>query len=162
MDPRSPLAHSKHVFRVGFLFLLGVVALIILRSLAAPPTWGKYGPYRAASVGDYRALPVRHGDGSASCAECHDDKVSAHDQGVHKSVNCEICHAPLASHIKDGDVVAEMPVPQSSDFCLRCHRQLNARPEGFPQIQPRQHVEDMGGEPGPRACFDCHDPHSPL
>ena len=32
----------------------------------------------------------------------------------------------------------------------------------FPQIEPGQHLEEMGGEPGPRACFDCHEPHSPL
>lgn len=161
MDPSSPLFHAKHVLRAGFLFILGVVALIVLRSWLAPPTWGEYGAYRGASVDDYRALPPIHG-AAASCAECHEDRYAEHEKGVHAQVECELCHAPLATHVVDGEVVAEMPVPASSDLCLNCHRKLTARPSSFPQILPAEHLKEMEAEPGPRVCFDCHDPHSPF
>ena len=161
MDPNSPLAHTKHVFRAGFLFLLGVVALIVLRTVLQPETWGEYGPYRGASLGDYIELPIRHG-GVAACAECHDDEAATHQDGVHASVGCEVCHAAVGLHIADEEHIAEMPIRRSESTCLRCHEQRVARPASFPQIVPAEHLEEMGGEPGPESCFECHDPHSPL
>lgn len=161
MKPDSPFAHAKHVFRAGFLFFLGVVGLIVLRSVLAPPTWGEYGPYRGDSVREYHVLPVMHG-GNAACAECHEDVVAEHDAGYHVTVDCEVCHAPVASHAVDGTTVAEMPVHKSASLCLGCHQELTARPDAFPQIRPAEHLEEMGGEPGEQACFECHNPHSPL
>lgn len=161
MKPDSPIFHTKHVFRAGFLFLLGVVGLVILRSLMAPDTWGQYGPYRGASVGEYLQLPVMHG-GKESCRECHEDEYDVHESGPHAKLECELCHAPVAMHVKDGSWEAEMPRPESSEFCLQCHQLLVSRPAGFPQIQPKRHVEEMGEEYGPRVCFTCHEAHSPY
>ncbi|MEZ4650091.1 MAG: cytochrome C [Candidatus Eisenbacteria bacterium] len=161
MDSRSPLVHAKHVFRAGFLFLVGVVALVVLRSLLQPPTWGEFGPYRGASVADCMALPVRHG-GVVACAECHDDYAGVHQAGVHAPVGCEICHAPVGLHVADGDHIADMPIRKNESTCLRCHEERTARPKSFPQIVPAEHIAEMGGEPGPESCFECHDPHSPL
>lgn len=161
MDPSSPLAHAKHVVRAGFLFLVGVVALIVLRSVLQPDTWGEFGPYRGDSVREYVAMPVQHG-GVEGCAECHDDYAKAHKAGVHQPVSCEICHGPMGRHIADGEHIAEMPVRKSASTCLRCHEKLVARPVSFPQITPAEHLMEMGGAPGPESCFDCHDPHSPL
>ncbi len=161
MRPDSPLFHAKHVFRALILFLLGVVALIVVRSLLVPPSWGAYGHYRGDSPAEYSALPVSY-QGPASCAACHDEESKARDAGVHHTVSCEVCHAPLARHVKDGDVIAEMPVAKTDALCLRCHLELDARPATFPQVQPRKHIEEQGGTDGPTACFDCHNPHSPL
>ena len=161
MDPNSPMAHTKHVFRAGFLFLVGIVVLIVVRYALEPDTWGEFGPYRGDSVREYALLPVQH-EGIAGCAECHDDYAETHQAGVHKPVSCEICHAPLGRHIADGDVIAAMPIRRTETTCLRCHEKLTARPESFPQITSAEHVGEMGGEPGPESCFECHDPHSPL
>jgi hypothetical protein len=73
-------------------------------------------------------------------------------------VSCEACHAPLGVHVKAGDVVAPMPVDRSVRLCAYCHRQIDGRPAGFPQVVFDKHVE---GGLGPQGCLDCHDPHSP-
>ena len=161
MDPSSPLYHAKHVLRAVFLFVLGVIGLILLRSWLAPPTWGQFGPYRGAAVEEARALPPIHG-GAAACGACHEDEFSEHRRGSHAPVECELCHAPVATHVSDGEWIAEMQMPASSDWCLTCHRRLTARPPSFPQIVPAEHLEENGAESGPRVCFECHEPHSPL
>ena len=161
MKPDSPLYHSKHIFRAGFLFFLGVVGLIILRSAMQPDTWGQYGPYRGASILDYAAMAPKHA-GSSACADCHEDEAATHEEGGHRTVSCELCHGALGLHIQDEALVADMPVRRSAELCLDCHRALNARPASFPQIEPRKHVEENGEEFGPEVCFECHDPHSPF
>lgn len=161
MRPDHPLWHAKHIVRMGLLLLFGLAIMIAVRSLLVPDTWGRYGWYRAANVAEQRDHPLMHA-GDAACGDCHDEQEAAHAAGVHAPVKCELCHAPLALHVKDGEVVAPMPVRKTVDLCVGCHQRLPARPADFPQIQPRQHVEEMGGEYGPAACFDCHDPHSPL
>lgn len=161
MDPNSPLKHAKHVFRAGFLFVVGVLTLVVLRYVLQPDTWGEFGPYRGESVREYRALPVQYG-GVDGCAECHDDHVEMHRAGLHQPVSCELCHGPVTQHIADGEHIAEMPIRRSSATCLRCHERLTARPESFPQIVRAEHIEEMEGEPGPASCFECHDPHSPI
>jgi hypothetical protein len=161
MQPDSPLAHTKHIFRVLFLLVIGIVVLVLGRSLFLPDTWGEYGFYRGASAEEYSNLPVMH-HGNASCRPCHEENVQTLADGVHHNLRCELCHAPLTTHVTGEEVTAEMPVRKSADLCLLCHRKLEARPADFPQIQARQHVEENGGEYGPEACFDCHDPHSPF
>jgi hypothetical protein len=39
MEPRSSLAHSKHVVRAALMLLVVIVALVLGRSLFVPPTW---------------------------------------------------------------------------------------------------------------------------
>ena len=68
----------------------------------------------------------------------------------------------MVEHIKDGEVIKEMVIAPSLELCSRCHRRLNARPSDFPQVNPRQHVEENEGEFSDNVCIECHDPHSPL
>ncbi len=161
MDSRSPLFHAKHILRAFIALLVLVVALLLGRSFFVPDTFGQYGHYRGASVAEFRALPVRHG-GDTSCQECHADQFATHAAGGHHSVHCESCHAPLAVHVAGGARVADMPIRRSADLCLGCHRRLEARPATFPQIQPREHLQEQDAEFTPDVCFDCHDPHAPL
>jgi hypothetical protein len=89
---------------------------------------------------------------------CHDDRAKVHAAGAHKAVSCEICHGPLGTHVKDGDVVAKMNVDRSFTLCARCHRKILGRPEKFPQVVLSQHVQSpLEG----KVCLECHDPHSP-
>lgn len=161
MDPDSPFRHAKHIVRAALSLLVLLVALVIVRAAAVPPSFGRFGHYRGDSVAEYRALEPRHG-GREACGTCHEEQLAAVTGSVHAPLQCEICHAPLADHVRDGSKTADMPVPETTERCLQCHRSLAARPASFPQIDPRQHVLDEGGEPGPRACFDCHDAHQPL
>ena len=163
MQSGNSLEHSKHVFRAALLLVVVVVTLLLGRSLFVPPTWGEFGSYRGANVEEHRNRPVRYG-GDQSCEPCHSEQYDVHLEGVHHSLRCEMCHGPVALHVDldEGEVVAEMPVNRSRELCENCHRFLSARPVTFPQIDPREHVVENGGEYSPDACFDCHDPHSPI
>jgi len=161
MEPEGSLRHAKHVFRAFLLLLIALVALVLGRDLLVPPTFGQYGHYRAANVEQQRNLPVRHG-GDESCRPCHAAQFDAHAAGPHQKVRCEVCHAPVAVHAAGGKKIAAMPVRKTAELCSLCHDRLAARPSAQPQIQWKQHVVEKGGEPSLEACFDCHDPHSPL
>jgi hypothetical protein len=163
MNPESPLIHTKHVFRAAILLLAVIGALLLGRSLFVPDTWGEYGWYRGASVDEHRARPVRH-LGDATCAMCHDAESAVHSDGVHSVVRCELCHGPVTLHanLEEGEKIADMPVRRTRELCELCHRELDARPAGFTQVDVREHVTEMGGEFTADACFECHEPHSPI
>ena len=161
MQPDNPLRPTKHIFRVFLLLILFVVVLVLGRLAFVPKSWGKYGWYRGDNVAEQRDKPVMHG-GDDSCKNCHAAQFETHHAGKHANVRCEVCHAPLAAHVKDNKKAAPMPFDRSRNLCLRCHQQLLARPASFPQVQPRQHVEQNGGDWGEQVCLQCHQPHSPL
>ena len=54
MQPDSPLRHSKHVFRILLLLVVAVIAIFFGRALFVPATYGQFGAYRAANVGEQR------------------------------------------------------------------------------------------------------------
>lgn len=163
MDPESPLVHSKHVFRAAILLLVGLVALVLGRSLFVPDTWGETGWYRGAAVREHREKPVRHG-GNEACEMCHEAEYAEHTAGVHAPIHCELCHGPMGLHVdlEEGEKLADMPVRRNRELCELCHREQAARPADFPQIDVREHLQENDVEVTPTACFDCHDPHSPF
>jgi predicted CXXCH cytochrome family protein len=68
-------------------------------------------------------------------------------------VGCESCHGPLATHAQEP--ASLKPVrPNGRDLCLVCHAENGAKPETFPQVDPKDH-----GDAGP--CTACHKPHHP-
>jgi cytochrome c553 len=156
------IRHKKHVFRIFLLLGVVVVSALIVRILLVPDTFGKYGFYRAADVTEQAAREVRHG-GNASCGKCHAEILTLHDAGAHLPVPCEDCHTALATHIKDGKKIADMPrVKSVTRLCGRCHRDLVARRDDFPKINVEKHVKDQGAELSDQVCFDCHNPHNPA
>jgi len=95
--------------------------------------------------------------GAASCAPCHKKQSAARAAGGHKTVSCEVCHAPLLHHVADGKKAGPMPVDKAFTLCARCHRRIQGRPEKFPQVVLEQHVTSrLEGA----VCLECHDPHS--
>jgi hypothetical protein len=152
------MEHARHAFRVLFVLLVAIVAIVLGRSFLVPPSYGLYGPYRFDNVAEQASIrPPLHG-GAASCGECHEDRSKAVAAGGHRTVSCEVCHAPLGKHVRGGDVVAPMAVDRSFTLCARCHRKIDGRPAAFPQVVLEQHVQ--GALEG-RVCLDCHDPHAP-
>lgn len=154
--------HKKHVFRV--FLLVGVVSAVALiaRILVVPESFGTYGHYRAANLPEQAAREVRHG-GNESCGACHAPRKAEHDRGAHLAVPCEDCHDALAAHVRDGRKVADMPRLRSvTRLCARCHRELVARRDDFPEINIEKHVQEQGAALTDQVCFDCHNPHSPA
>jgi len=157
------IAHSKHIFRVFILLAVVLVSAAIGKILAQPESFGRYGHYRGDSVAENAAREIRHG-GDEACGECHDEIKATHDDGAHLAVRCENCHADLASHVKDGEKIADMPrVKSVLRLCGRCHAELDARPRDFPQVSIETHPVEQGAEEASdEVCFDCHSPHDPT
>ncbi len=72
-----------------------------------------------------------------------------------------MCHAPLGTHVVEGEVIAEMRRTRTHDLCALCHQQLVARPPTFPQVVLADHVAERGGELSEEICLECHDAHDP-
>jgi len=158
------MENTKHIWRAVILLLVLLVAVVLGRQALIPESFGEMGYYRADALDEFMAKEMEHGP-PGSCAECHDDVAEAKAAGGHARVQCEVCHAPLSTHVRDGDIVAEMAINRTWHLCANCHQQLTARPAGMTQIDLHEHLEFEPGESIPEdACFECHDAegiHSP-
>jgi hypothetical protein len=137
----------------------------LLRQLAVPATFGRFGHYRGAAVLDARARATRH-VGQAKCASCHANEAKLHDKDAHAAVKCEVCHGPglghVASHAAKARPATSMRIPRGNAPCLTCHQRLAARPGAFPQITWREHFRSVGVKNEQLLCKTCHNPHEPL
>lgn len=163
------MEHTKHLWRAGLLMVALALGLVFGRHFTLPDTFGDEGYYRAASRLEFMALPLVHG-APGNCKECHEKEYEAHAGDRHATVPCEVCHAPVTDHVKDGKKIEgkenEMPANPSQRLCSLCHLKLAARPKTFSQIVPHDHLVELdaieAGQPVPdRSCLLCHPPHSP-
>lgn len=158
------MEHSKHIWRGAILLVVLLGFIVLGRHFLVPASFGEMGFYRGDALYEFMDKEPEHG-GSRSCAECHDDVAAAKESGRHAAVQCEVCHAPLATHVRDGDKIGDMAVNRSWQLCAYCHRALKGRPAGIAQIDPHEHLELAAGDPIPEhACLECHDQdaiHSP-
>jgi len=140
-----------------------------------PDSFGKYGYYRGDNLQEQMNIRVpKHGTGYASCKFCHEDKVNIIIKTPHKVITCETCHAPLRVHVKYDSLknflknpsnykkTAAMPIFSAQELCVKCHDFQPAKPAGFKTVVVRDHLKEMGEEPSPNVCIDCHDPHDPV
>jgi hypothetical protein len=144
--------HTEHLFRVAGLFVFGLLAFAVVRSLLIPEGFGRFGHYRAGALDDARAHEAVYA-GRAACVECHGDAAEAAKGGGHARVRCEACHGPLAAHARD-PTEHKAVKPDAAALCSRCHQENVARPAGFPQKDAAEH---SGGE----SCVTCHVAHRP-
>ena len=144
---------AGHLFRFAGLFVLAFVVFLVIRGYVVPKSFGQYGHYRGAAMGEIAAHPVKFA-GHQACETCHTDVAEAKNKGKHAHVNCEASHGALAKHAEDPASVT----PTKADtavLCARCHTATAAKPKGFPQVNPADH---SNGVP----CETCHQPHSPA
>ncbi|MGA3176046.1 MAG: multiheme c-type cytochrome [Candidatus Acidiferrum sp.] len=141
-----------HLIRLAGVFLLGLILFLVFRSVTIPKSFGRYGPFRGAALVELSARPLAFA-GHEACENCHPDVAELKAKGVHKSINCESCHGPLAKHADDPGNVKPV-LPEVAQLCIRCHSENTAKPAGFPQVNAKEH---SGGQ----ACNTCHKPHSP-
>jgi len=156
---------TTHVLRVIAVLLVLGVAGGLARALLLPASFGRYGHYRADAVREEMRRPLRNMT-NESCLACHPNIKKIHLAGVHRTVSCEVCHSAYADHIKDGKVVAKMPVRRGEEIrtlCLRCHnRIIRARPrEWIKMISMPDHLTSKGVRPD-HLCNQCHLVHAPL
>jgi hypothetical protein len=142
----------QQVKRLLGLFVAIVVIFIIVRRIFVPPSFGKYGHYRATSISSIVSQEIKYA-GEITCAECHDDIVSIKNKSYHRGLSCEVCHGPAYAHTQAPDEV-ELPAPKKRSYCPLCHGYNPSRPTGFPQIDPARHNPL-------KPCITCHNPHDP-
>ncbi len=148
----SGLKDAGHLFRFAGLFVLAFLVFLVVRSYVVPKTFGQYGHYRGAAIGEIASRPVKFA-GHQTCETCHTDIADTKTKGMHAHVNCEACHGALANHADDPSI--KPVLPDTAVLCARCHTASAAKPVGFPQVDPADH---SGGVP----CETCHNPHSPV
>jgi hypothetical protein len=180
----SSLKDTGHLFRFAGLFVIAFLVFWVIRGYVVPKSFGQYGHYRGAALGDLAAHPAKFA-GHESCETCHADIADTHAKGAHAHVNCEACHGALYQRLPvpeqpkpnlyerlvalivkpippdppillhADDPMSVTPVkPDTAVLCMRCHTASAAKPKGFPQIVVADHY--------PAACESCHNPHSPA
>jgi len=143
---------AAHLIRLAGVFLLGLILFLIVRSVAVPKSFGRYGPFRGAALAELSSRPLAYA-GHEACEGCHTDVAELKAKGVHKSINCESCHGPQAKHADD-PVDVKPVLPDAAQLCIHCHSENIAKPAGFPQVNPKEHFSGQ-------ACNTCHKPHNP-
>ena len=88
--------------RLALAFTIFISAFLIIRHLLVPETFGQYGFYRGASLGEIEQAPLKYA-GQKMCLECHQDIEDLKQQDVHSEVRCETCHGPGQKHSENGD-----------------------------------------------------------
>jgi hypothetical protein len=129
-----------------------VGSYLAARLLLTPASFGEYGWFRGAALGEI-ASHEQSFAGMKACEECHSEIVETLTAHEHKTLSCETCHGVGKAHADDPDVALKK---LSKDFCLRCHLANPSRPAWMKQLDPSDHYEDDGG------CVACHLPHHPT
>lgn len=143
---------KEHLVRMAGIFAAGIAAFLLLQLLLVPDTFGLYGHYRAAAIGDQMRKPLAYA-GRGACAGCHAAVVDAQKAGKHAALGCEGCHGALLGHAAAPARVKPRKLA-AAKLCPVCHEASIARPKEQKQVKSAEH---SGGEP----CDTCHQPHAP-
>jgi len=153
----------KHIVRLFTLVGFVVFAGLIAKAYLTDPSFYRFGHYRSDAVPELASgTPVYQG--SDYCRTCHAgkdaDKHIDRDAdwaiGVHRTVQCEVCHGTDREHPDDGKSL----IPDDKiKLCTTCHLAITGRPAKQPQIVLGEHP--FPGEETPQ-CHTCHNPHSPA
>jgi transcription elongation factor Elf1 len=148
----SAFKDTGHLVRLATAFAIGTLLFFALRGYLVPKSFGQYGHYRGAALGEIAAQPISYA-GHEVCETCHSEILDVKKAGRHAHVACESCHGPQAKHAEDPGSV----VPQKLDtavLCVRCHEANHSKPMDFPQVHSAEHSFGL-------KCDTCHQPHTP-
>src|ERR1019366_3481698 len=68
----SVFKDAGHLFRFAGLFVLAFIIFLVVRHYVVPPSFGQYGHYRGAAIGEIAQRPVKFA-GHQTCETCHTD-----------------------------------------------------------------------------------------
>ena len=140
--------------RLALLFSLLVVTFLTAKHFLTPKSFGEFGHYRGAALGEIKAKVPEY-SGQKACNECHPDMTELKAAHEHATLSCETCHGPGRVHISSTDSLVSPKIPNTREFCAICHTKNAARKaSNIKQINPKEHyIADL--------CTKCHNPHSP-
>jgi hypothetical protein len=138
------------ILRLVLLTLAIVGSYLAARAMLTPASFGQYGWYRGAALGEIAArTPVLAG--KKACDECHSDILHKLATDAHKTLSCEACHGVSRDHANNPDI---LPVKATGSYCIRCHEANPSRPAWLKQIVVKKHYSEK--------CVECHLPHQPT
>jgi len=153
----------KHIVRLASVLVVAALAALLAKAYLTDPSYYRFGHYRSDAVPEL-ASPTPVYQGSTYCLTCHAGKEA--DQGidrnadwavgVHRTVQCEVCHGTDREHPDDGKSL--IPADKIR-LCTTCHLAITGRPAKQPQIVLGEHP--FPDEETPQ-CHTCHNPHSPA
>src|SRR5947209_7321884 len=114
---KTILRESGHLVRLVLLVVVLVVVFFVIRRAVVPPSFGRYGHYRAAALDDISARPISFA-GRETCEACHDDIAQLKRQARHARLGCEACHGALAAHAEDPSG-SKATKPDTLALCIR-------------------------------------------
>lgn len=152
----------KHIRRLLTILAIAAMLFVAGKIYFPPKSFGIYGHYRAASVGDIAAAHPAYLSPDSFSTE-YPKEFAEWSSGIHKVVKCQICHTSVAGPTTAmaslaGAASASAPLPAAADYrrlCVKCHEKIAGRPDFMPQIEVESHSQGQ-------ACTACHNPHSPL
>jgi hypothetical protein len=77
---------------------LPLLVFLVVRHYVVPKSFGQYGHYRGAAIGEIAAHPAKFA-GHETCEGCHSDVQDQKMKGAHAHVNCEACHGALIQRL---------------------------------------------------------------
>ena len=164
MTMRDRFGHLVHVFRVGVVLGVGLVAFLIARAAAIPSDFGVLGFYRAGALDDNRARPIVHA-GRTACLECHDSTYDPPEPAREasgrrspppcSSIPPRTTSTPGCIARPATDLSRSTSQTRTSKcgaegrlrgLCLNCHRKVTGRPRSQPQMVPAVHTKSRTHE----------------
>lgn len=139
------------IVRLVQLTVLIVGSYLVARIFLTPSSYGEFGHFRGAAIGEAAAKEPVHA-GAKACDECHGEVFALQAKGPHQSISCESCHPVARSHVENPEI--KVP-PLDKNFCFTCHAPVVGRPEWHKQVVASEHYPDD-------KCMDCHLPHHPT
>lgn len=127
-SPKIP----RQIISLAVIFAILIVAFIIGRKLFVPPSFGKYGHYRANAPDEIASQKLNYA-GYQVCTSCHNNIYKLIVKSNHKGVSCETCHGPAAKHTSSPGEYKPI-VPREREHCQLCHAFNPSRPTGFPRL----------------------------
>ena len=156
----SPYSFAK---RLSLILLLIIIIVLVTRFIVLPDSWGEHGYYRANYINEEANKSLIYGTND-SCKSCHEEIYDMKKQSTHERLSCEVCHAPVSEHVKNGQKFKDMLVSKhenQTELCLKCHQNVQGRPEKFPMIDFPKHLEEQNVKTT-HDCNQCHTVHDPL
>ena len=114
----SGLKDAGHLFRFAGLFVLAFLVFLVVRHYVVPKSFGQYGHYRGAAMGEIAQHPAKFA-GHETCETCHADVAEktrrrVYDMLVAEKLQVQGFHYPFPGlgHVeKDGSGYRVIPAP---------------------------------------------------
>ncbi len=145
----------QHILRLVSILVIALILAVVAANYFTDSSFYRFGHYRADAVVEL-ASGTPQFQGSDSCQDCHAPVSIVWNEGIHISIQCEVCHGAGAGHPDDNKLIVPTDAVR---LCSQCHEAMPARPETQPQIVINEHPFP---HEQPLACTTCHNAHAPA